>query len=88
VTGSSSSRRCGTVLIVPNLRIASRTRRDPLSNAEIVKIGRIFVTDLPPVSHVSYPVDDGETVAVVVHGFAWSSSGESRTEADRCPGRL
>jgi hypothetical protein len=27
------------------------------------------VTDLPPVSHVSYP-DDGETVAVVVHGFA------------------
>jgi hypothetical protein len=33
MTGCSSSRRCETVLIVPNLRIASRTRRDPLSNA-------------------------------------------------------
>lgn len=53
---------------MPDLRLASRLRRAPLSNAETVKIGRLLVEALPA-SHISYPDEPG-TVTIVVHGFA------------------
>ena len=58
----------------PGLRLVSRARVDPLTNAETVRIGRVLTRTLPT-SHISYP-NDSPTVTVQVHGFSGDLSDE------------